>query len=205
MPKVSAAHLEQRRQHILDAAVRCFARFGFHDATLARICEEAEVSRGAVYHYFESKEDIIDALRERSQRDYGPLWAILEGDLPARRRLAAFVGAALEQMREPGSEEENRLGVLLWAESLLNARILDGQVRSISPLHELVEGVVREAQAAGEIDPALEPHYVSCVLLAVILGFQVQCGWDPTLEAGRAAQVVDSMLTRALAPVPASA
>ena len=200
VPRVSDRHLAERRQHILDAAVRCFARYGFHDATLARICDEAGVSRGAVYHYFGSKEEIITALRERSQRDYGPLWRILQAERPVRERLAGFLRAALEQMAEPGSDEANRLGILLWAESLLNPQILAGQINSISPIHELIEHAIRDAQASGEIDPALEPHYVSCIVLAVLLGFQMQCGWDPTLEPAKAAAVIDSLLANALAP-----
>ena len=65
-PKVSEQHLEDRRQQILDAAVTSFSRKGFHQATIEDIRLEAGLSRGAVYHYFKSKEDIIDGLRQRS-------------------------------------------------------------------------------------------------------------------------------------------
>ena len=59
MPKVTQAHLEARRQQILDAAFGCFARQGFHQTTMQDICREAELSPGAVYRYFDSKEAII--------------------------------------------------------------------------------------------------------------------------------------------------
>ena len=61
MPKVSEEHVLARRQQIIDAAYRCFARKGFHQATMRDIYEEAGLSPGAVYHYFESKHDIIAA------------------------------------------------------------------------------------------------------------------------------------------------
>src|SRR5690242_15007919 len=61
MPKVSEQHMEARRQQIIDAAYRCFARKGFHQTTMRDIYEEAGLSPGAVYHYFSSKADIIEA------------------------------------------------------------------------------------------------------------------------------------------------
>jgi AcrR family transcriptional regulator len=59
MPKVLPEYLELRRQQILDAAAACFSRRGFHQTTMHDICGEAELSPGAVYRYFSSKEEII--------------------------------------------------------------------------------------------------------------------------------------------------
>ena len=67
MPKVTDAHLEARRQQILDAASACFARQGFHQTTMQDICRKAELSPGAVYRYFASKEDIIAASCQECQ------------------------------------------------------------------------------------------------------------------------------------------
>ncbi len=67
-PKVSEEYLEDRRNQILNAAVATFSRNGFHQTTIEDIRLEAGLSRGAVYHYFKTKEDIIDAIRERSAR-----------------------------------------------------------------------------------------------------------------------------------------
>ena len=61
MPKVTEAHSAARRQQIIDAAYRCFARKGFHQTTMREIYEEASLSPGAIYHYFPSKDAIIQA------------------------------------------------------------------------------------------------------------------------------------------------
>src|SRR5215207_2471603 len=61
MPKVTEAYSAARRQQIIDAAYRCFARKGFHQATMRDIYQEANLSPGAVYHYFDSKDAIIQA------------------------------------------------------------------------------------------------------------------------------------------------
>ena len=58
---MTAAATERRRQ-ILDAAVRVFARQGFHTCRVSDIADEAGVAYGLVYHYFSSKEEILDTL-----------------------------------------------------------------------------------------------------------------------------------------------
>jgi AcrR family transcriptional regulator len=60
-PKVTEAHVEARREQILEAAAACFSRKGFHQTTMQDICEAAQLSPGAVYTYFPSKESIITA------------------------------------------------------------------------------------------------------------------------------------------------
>jgi AcrR family transcriptional regulator len=65
MPRVSPQYLEQRREEILAGARRAFARYGFRGATVARLEEEIGVSRGAIFHYFASKEELFIALAER--------------------------------------------------------------------------------------------------------------------------------------------
>src|SRR5215475_684260 len=59
MPKVSAAHLQARRVEILDGARRAFARHGYEGATVTRLEEEIGLSRGAIFHYFDSKLDLF--------------------------------------------------------------------------------------------------------------------------------------------------
>ena len=64
MPKVSEEHREQRRQQILDAAMRSFARKGFDETVMTDILAEAGLSAGAVYGHFESKGEILAAVAE---------------------------------------------------------------------------------------------------------------------------------------------
>jgi AcrR family transcriptional regulator len=74
VPKVSEQHRERRREEILDAARRCFARHGYEGATVARLEEESGLSRGAIFNYFPSKEAIFIALVERDQERLGRVW-----------------------------------------------------------------------------------------------------------------------------------
>lgn len=59
MPKVSPEHLEARRTQILEGARRAFAEHGYEGATVAKLEEATGLSRGAIFHYFENKNDLF--------------------------------------------------------------------------------------------------------------------------------------------------
>jgi len=89
-----------RRRQILDAAVRVFARQGFHTCRVADIADEAGVAYGLVYHYFRSKEEVLDTL-------FTERWDILlqvirdtdAEDLPPREKLRAIAAFILDSYR----------------------------------------------------------------------------------------------------------
>lgn len=87
MPKLKPETEHARRQNILDAAQRCFARRGFHATSMQDICKEALVSPGALYVYFDSKEALIAGLCER---DRAELTERLDGLCQAPDFLAAL-------------------------------------------------------------------------------------------------------------------
>jgi AcrR family transcriptional regulator len=57
-PIVSENYKEQKKQEILESAMKCFARKGFETSTVDEICAESGVSKGAIYNYFKSKDEI---------------------------------------------------------------------------------------------------------------------------------------------------
>ena len=57
-----SAALEDKRQQLLGAAVRVFARKGFHASRVGDIAEEAGVAHGLLYHYFKSKDQVLEAV-----------------------------------------------------------------------------------------------------------------------------------------------
>ncbi len=194
-PKVSEKHLEDRRQQILDAAVTSFSRKGFHQATIEDIRLEAGLSRGAVYHYFKSKEDIINGLRQRSADETDSIFAdVAEIDDPIDN-LIGLVDSTLDRMINPASLDANRLALFLWGESLVNRRIMDGQLSSVGAYRYTVEACVRGAQARGYINSDLEPSAIALVITAVLFGLQQQLSWEPDLDMSMARRVLLAILT----------
>ncbi len=111
MPKVSDEHRARRRDEILDAARRCFARYGYEGATVRRLEEEAGRSRGAIFNYFASKDDIFLELVERDQERVGRVW--LEGGFEAAVRAIleedpAWIGVYVEAARRLRTDEDFR-------------------------------------------------------------------------------------------------
>jgi TetR/AcrR family transcriptional regulator, repressor for uid operon len=77
MPKLKPETQALRRDHILDVAERCFAYSGFHRTTMQDICREAEISPGALYGHFDSKEALIEGLCERDRAEFAERFSML--------------------------------------------------------------------------------------------------------------------------------
>ena len=74
MPKVSEEHKQRRREEILAAAQRTFARYGYEGATVARLEEETGLSRGAIFNYFPNKEALFVELVAQSSARFVEIW-----------------------------------------------------------------------------------------------------------------------------------
>src|SRR3954463_13020167 len=73
MPKVTQEHLEARRAEILDGARRAFADYGYEGATVAKLEEATGLSRGAIFHYFENKNDLFVELAMEMNMRFGDI------------------------------------------------------------------------------------------------------------------------------------
>jgi AcrR family transcriptional regulator len=74
MPKVSAEHVEARREQILEGARRAFARWGYEGATVPRLEREIGLSHGAIFNYYRSKLDLFVALAQQDHERFHRLW-----------------------------------------------------------------------------------------------------------------------------------
>jgi AcrR family transcriptional regulator len=191
MPKVSEEHAEARKHQIMDAAAACFCRKGFHHSTMQDICRQADMSPGAVYRYFCSKEEIIESmLRERQ----GATAAIIEA---VRER-----GSTLQVLDELSdvffSNLENTqacaLSVELWAEALRSPRVKElllNELRNVStPFME----IVRNAQERGEINPALDAEATAQVMISFFDGLILQKATDSSVDVSQYVAVMKAMM-----------
>ena len=90
---------EERKNQILEAATSVFARLGFHKARMDDIVEEANLSKGALYWYFQSKDAIIEALLQRIfERDFAELHTFVQSEGSAAERLLAFTRRSAEEL-----------------------------------------------------------------------------------------------------------
>jgi AcrR family transcriptional regulator len=90
---------EERRGQILEAAAVVFAHSGFHDTRMDDIAAEAGVSKGTLYWYFESKDDLIQSLLDRIiAMEIEQAATIIEMDFPAKEKLERMVDVVVEDI-----------------------------------------------------------------------------------------------------------
>ena len=193
MPKVTEAHVEARRHQILEAANVCFARSGFHQTTMQEICRQAELSPGAVYSYFDSKEAIIEASCGANLERTGQLFqeAMQQGDMLTV--LDQLVDVFFGMLAEPESDMELCHEVQIWGEVQRNPRlkeIVDGARGSVIGY---LEEIVRGAQERGEINPDLDPHSAARVLMSAHDGLVLQRGIDGEVDVWQYTQAFKAL------------
>jgi AcrR family transcriptional regulator len=185
MPKVSEQHAEARRQQIIDAAYRCFARKGFHQATMRDIYEEANLSPGAVYHYFDSKDDIIQASFDFDHRRSSDLFSAAITTTDPMKAIEDLLDFFLHGLKAAAALGASRVNVQGWGEALVNPRLHETIHRVIRSYADALSQIIRKAQDAGQIDSSLDPASVSQLLLSLYYGLELQIALDPDIDVDK--------------------
>jgi AcrR family transcriptional regulator len=197
MPKVSEEHAVARRQQIIDAAYRCFARKGFHQATMRDIYEEAGLSPGAVYHYFDSKHDIIAASFDFDYQRSSDLFAAAAASEDPLGALADLLDFLFRGLKEAAELRAGSVNVQGWGEALVNPSLRETVQRVLDIYRGATTQIILRAQANGEIAPEIEARAFANTLLSLYYGLELQLALDPTLDVDGYAQAVKLLLQQA--------
>jgi AcrR family transcriptional regulator len=157
---------------ILDAAVRVFARQGFHACRVSDIADEAGVAYGLVYHYFSSKDEILDTVfLERWNVLLHVIAEVDAGDGPAREKLRAIASFIVDSYRhDPDVMKVIVVEVTRAANSFGRTHL-----GKISEAYSLIAEVVAKAQNAGEFRTDVTPDFAALAFYGAIE--QVLTGW----------------------------
>ena len=156
-----------RRTQILDAALVCFAKRGFHQASMHDISAEAGISVGLIYRYFENKDAVISAMADRHKRE---IHEVLERARQAPTLLESLEILFTAHCCEDAPQVISAFVVDLYAEASRNQRVAD-LVRDV--LQTAMDGVTDliarapEAQAAAQ---GLSPTELAELIYAVARG-----------------------------------
>jgi TetR/AcrR family fatty acid metabolism transcriptional regulator len=151
---VRATGSEEKRRQILDAAVRVFARRGFHTSRVGDIAEEAGVAHGLLYHYFSSKDDVLETIFREN-------WGVLLERIDA-----------VEESREPARDLLRHVAVILlrtWQHEPDVVRVLVREiarspevqdrigelVKPIATIRRIIERGIESGEFRSDLDPAL--------------------------------------------------
>jgi TetR/AcrR family fatty acid metabolism transcriptional regulator len=161
-----------KRRIILEAAVRVFARQGFHTCRVSDIADEAGVAYGLVYHYFSSKEEILDTLF--LERWDVMLVAISEVDASSRsprEKLQAIAGFIVDSYRH----DPELMKVIIVEVTRAANTFGRTHLAKIREAYRQIAGIVARAQAAGVFREQISPEFAALAFYGLIE--QVLTGW----------------------------
>ena len=161
-----------KRRIILDAAVVAFAKRGFHACRVSDIADEANVAYGLVYHYFGSKDEVLDTLF--LERWNVLLDAIHEVDRTAaepREKLRAITGFIVESYRH----DPDLMKVIIVEVTRAANSFGRKHLAKIREAYALIAGIVEKAQADGSFRDAVTPAFAALAFYGTIE--QVLTGW----------------------------
>src|SRR5947209_12615427 len=161
---------EDKRRLILDAAVRVFASKGYHTSRVGDIAEEAGVAHGLLYHYFRSKEELLETIFRETWRDVlDAVRAVEETDETARDRLAGIAKILLRAWRR----DPDLVRVLV--REVTRSSHLQQRIAEIEAAFAGIERIIERGQREGEFRSDLDPRMTSYVFYGALE--EILTGW----------------------------
>jgi TetR/AcrR family fatty acid metabolism transcriptional regulator len=168
---VASSAQEAKRRQIMEAAVRAFARKGYHSCRVGEIAEEAGVAYGLVYHYFGSKEEVLEEIFRHT-------WTQM---LARIREVAGSGEPAVEQVRKVTAlllrtwRRDPDLVRVLVREVTRSPEQLKRQIDEIGHAYQALEEIVVNGQKSGEFRDDLDSKVAAIVWYGALE--EVLTGW----------------------------
>jgi AcrR family transcriptional regulator len=189
-PSSAAQRQADRRTEILDAAERCFARSGFHRASMQDICGEAQMSPGNLYRYFPSKEALIAGICERNRADAVASFALVD-------QAPNFFDGLAELARHhlvDRTDAEVGLCAEIMAESRRHPEIAKLYQAIETDIKERIANMLRTAAARGEIRNDVDFASAASTLMVLGDGMSWRRSVDPQFDAEHALPMILQMI-----------
>jgi AcrR family transcriptional regulator len=195
---------EEKRRLLLDAAVRVFARKGYHASRVGDIAEEAGVAYGLLYHYFASKEEVLRSVfRETWRALIDTIRSVEDAGDSAPDQLRKIAEILLRSWRR----DPDLVRVLVL--EVTRSQHLPGEMDEIVESFAAIQAIVERGQAEGSIRSDLDAQLASYVFYGAV--DEVLTGWvlgrlpDSDEDVARAERTLVELVTGGLAPDRATA
>ena len=161
---------EEKRRIILDAAVRVFARDGYHTSRVGDIAEEAGVAHGLLYHYFGSKDEVLATVFRENWRELLERFRAVEGsDEPADEKLAGIAKILLRTWRNDPAL------VTVMVREVARTPHVQQQVAEIHEAFRLIERVIEQGLSDGLFRAGLDARFASWIFYGALE--EILTGW----------------------------
>jgi AcrR family transcriptional regulator len=198
MRRANVQRQSDRRLEILDAAQRCFARNGFHGASMQEICAEAGMSPGNLYRYFPSKEALIAGICERNRAEAA------DSFLAVDRAPGFFEGLAALARHHLVERADEDLCAEIMAESRRNPELARLHLALERDIKTRLIDMLRRAADRGEISSAVDLDGAATMLMVLGDGMSWRRASDPSFNAEAVLPHVMHMVHCLLTRPPAS-
>lgn len=197
MRTANVARTADRRRHIQEAALVCFQRSGFRDASIADICAQAGIGPSTLYHYFDSKEAIIEAVADEDLARAGQVIGRL-------LRSGSMLENLLQALEDPKINQAFGASDALWleisAEASRNPRIALLRRQFDVSVRAQIADMLQAGQARGEFNLGFDPSDGAIILLSLIEGLMMRRDADHPDELTRATRLAADLVKTFLKP-----
>jgi AcrR family transcriptional regulator len=161
---------EDKRQLILDAAVRVFARKGYHTSRVGDIAEEAGVAHGLLYHYFDSKDELLETIfRNTWTLMIDTIKGVEALDDPARETLRKIAAIVLRAWRDTPDI------VRVLVREVTRSPHLQQEIGETEQAFAALERIIRKGQENGEFREDVDPRFASFIFYGALE--EILTGW----------------------------
>jgi TetR/AcrR family fatty acid metabolism transcriptional regulator len=183
------AGAEEKRRQILAAAVRVFAREGYHTSRVGDIAEEAGVAHGLLYHYFASKDEVLETVFRENWSDLLVRFrAVEQTEEPADEKLAGIAKILLRTWRNDPAL------VTVMVREVARSSQLTGHVDNLREGLLILQRVIEQGQREGtfrrELDARLAGWVVYGGLEEILTGWVLGQLPDGEEEVARAERTI---------------
>ena len=167
MPKISAAHEQQRREQILHAAMACFARQGYHATSMDDVVRESGLSVGAIYSYFPSKEELFLSLCDyRTEQTLGYLNDLFRRPGPMVDKFEGAVDYFFNQLSDE-LVQLARVGAEFMSQANKSERVHERQQHRCETIRQFLRWLLSEARMHGDVRDDLDLDATVDLMLAL--------------------------------------
>jgi len=154
-----------KRERILLAAERIFARHGFFAAKVSDVAKEAGVADGTIYLYFKSKDELLISLFERRMQQVNTLLRDAVDDVrEPLEQLRAFIRTYLQLIHDEPTAAE-----VLTIELRQSSKFMkEYENPQFADFLRLLGGIIATAQERGDLDPAIPAHVAARMIFGML-------------------------------------
>ena len=173
-----AERVEPSGKPLLDAAIDCFARYGYQGTSIDRIARHAGVTKGALYHHYRDKEELLFEAVSARVGEFEQ--HVLEEVGPATDTLASLKRVIDACFFYATVSNHRRFIITLMVEALdVNPKLSAKFQRILRRMRYFLADVVRRGQADGSVRADVDPEQTATLIAAAIMGAEIQHYQDP--------------------------